>query len=487
VTEDRPLSVNGKNKEIFLSALRDFSDNCEAPQLTPHCPFFERTAQGPGCAEQCQDVLAEHNVSGADVGLDLGEGLALHVRRRRRPRRGPDESARPFDAAEIRLRDKDRPTDAKHTVSILGDVFAEIGLPPAAASDADDRRYVVEAGFNELVQRGFDQELLLATVAERLARSVLIWAGLPLVFEGDEEERGAFEECFLDSGWLLVLKDWKQSQAQADTSDLDLFVKLVRGPMRDLSRRWLHSLSLGDLLAWKAPAQLGDMEKLPMIEPHLRNRASWLYDRFTTTYLYKWSDASLHLEWAYVHGDREGCSVPRQMAVRKVEAADLARELAHRSSGEWRKTGSPESRSFQSSDFVHFAAEKLRTGQSEVATGIYEGLYALSPDDADIANNLGFCLVPHDPWRALEILDRAWSMRGQRHLVTLANRVFVLRLLGRVDDAVKEAALQLSCDPHPQGAYLWTADENSDLRLVDVENPSEYISQILLEIEEAKR
>jgi hypothetical protein len=485
VTEDRPLSVNGKNKEIFLSALRDFSDSCQAPELTPHCPFFERTAQGPGCAEQCQDILAEHNVSRADVGLDLGGGLALHVRRRRRPRRGPDESARPFDAVEMRLRDKDRPTDAKHTVSILGDVFAEISLPPAVASDADDRRYVVEAGFDELVRRGFDRELLLATLAERLARSVLVWTGLPLVFEDDERKH--FEEYFLDSGWPLVLEDWKQSEAQAGSSDLDLFVKLVRGPMRDLSRRWLHSLSLGDLLAWKAPAQLGDMEQLPVVEPYVRNRASWLNDRFTTTYLYEWSDASLHLEWAYVHGDRAGCSVPRQMAVRKVEAADLARELAHRSTEEWRKTGSPESRSFQAADFVHFAAEKLQTGQSEAATGIYEGLYALSPDDADIANNLGFCLVPHDPGRALEILDRAWSMRGQRHLVTLANRVFVLRLLGRVDDAVKEAALQLSCDPHPQRAYLWTADEDGGLRLVDDQDPSEYISRIRLEIEEAKR
>jgi hypothetical protein len=481
VMEDRPLPASGKDRKIFLTALRDFSNKCEAPELTPYCPFYERTVGGPVCGEQCQDILASQQATEADGGISLGEGLALHARRRR-PRRGPDESVRPFDAAEIRLRDKDRPTDVKHTVSIITDLLDEIPMPPAMSDDIENRRYVAKAGVDELVGRGFDRNLISAAIAERLSSVVLIWVGMPLMNENVEQQ---FSGRYVGSDWLGILDEWKQSQTLPDTRAVDLYVRFVRGPTLDLSRRWFYSLSLSDLLEWKAPTRLSDMADLPVVDSGLQNRASWLCDRFTKTYLHDWSDAGLHLEWLYVHGGREGCSVPRQMSVRKIEADAIARELAHRSSESWRQSGSPESRSFQATDFIDVAIEKLRAGQSVAAASIYEGLYALSPDDGDVTNNLGFCLVPHDLKRALEILDRAWSMSGRRNLVTLANRIFVLRRLGRTDDAVKEAALLSDCSPRPNGAYLWTTDENGDVCVVYEQDLGNYIARQLLAVEEA--
>jgi hypothetical protein len=386
---------------------------------------------------------------------------------------------RPFDASEIRLRDKDRPTDAKHTVSIIKDLLDAITIPPALSDDIENRRYVEKAGVDELARRGFDRGLISAAIADRLSGAVLIWVGMPLLHENELQA----SERYVSSDWLGILDEWKQSQTLSGVRAADLFARFVQGSTLDLGRRWFYSLSLSDQLEWKAPTQLSDMADVPAVDPNLRNQASWLCDRFTKTYMHDWSDAGLHLEWLYVHGSQEGCSLPRQMAVRKIEADGIARELAHRSSGSWRQAGSPETRSFQATDFTDIAIEKLRAGQSVAAASIYEGLYALSPDNVDIANNLGFCLVPHDLKRALEMLDRAWSMSGRRNLVTLANRIFVLCRSGRTDDALKEVALLVDCDPRHNGAYLWANNEKGDVCVVHEHDIAGYIARQLLEVE----
>jgi len=94
-----PLPPSGPAKEIFVRALREFSDSCQPPALKPTCPFSTETHPGVrGCGEECMDLLAsfESGEAAERTEVSLGDGIAL--RPRHRARRGPDPSARAMDA-----------------------------------------------------------------------------------------------------------------------------------------------------------------------------------------------------------------------------------------------------------------------------------------------------------------------------------------------------------------------------------------------------
>ncbi len=55
---DIALPGSGPERRIFLKALHAYRDACEPPELTPGCPFFTWTANGPACGEECADLLA---------------------------------------------------------------------------------------------------------------------------------------------------------------------------------------------------------------------------------------------------------------------------------------------------------------------------------------------------------------------------------------------------------------------------------------------
>lgn len=58
---ESPLPENQQDREIFLVALRDFSDRCRAPELTAECPFSVDIEDGlRGCGEECQDLLSRY-------------------------------------------------------------------------------------------------------------------------------------------------------------------------------------------------------------------------------------------------------------------------------------------------------------------------------------------------------------------------------------------------------------------------------------------
>src|SRR5213594_2855592 len=100
------LPNSGREREIFVRALREYSDRCEAPELTPSCPFYQADPQGPWCLEECMDLLAEHPPESRG-GIPLGASLLAHPRRRR-ARSVLAGRAKPFDAAEIYIEDESR-------------------------------------------------------------------------------------------------------------------------------------------------------------------------------------------------------------------------------------------------------------------------------------------------------------------------------------------------------------------------------------------
>ena len=97
------LPSAGPEREIFLRALRAYSEACTPPALTPGCPFAIEIAPGRrGCGDECLTLLAEHGAPGPVEEFAVGE---FHVvrNRRPRPRHSPESTARPYDARMISL------------------------------------------------------------------------------------------------------------------------------------------------------------------------------------------------------------------------------------------------------------------------------------------------------------------------------------------------------------------------------------------------
>ena len=98
------LSDDPREREIFLRALRYYSDSCEPPELHAECPFS--VDQGPGqrgCGEECLDLLATHNAP--SVTEELGNDISIVRSVRPRARRS-HLSHKAYDAREVYLTDK---------------------------------------------------------------------------------------------------------------------------------------------------------------------------------------------------------------------------------------------------------------------------------------------------------------------------------------------------------------------------------------------
>ena len=109
MTSPPPLPGAGRERAIFVQALREFSTACQAPALMPSCPFFRTGDSGPWCLEECMDLLAQHH-DGSLEGMEILEDLRV-IRIPRRPRRGsparpshsmPQRSISPTDTARSR-------------------------------------------------------------------------------------------------------------------------------------------------------------------------------------------------------------------------------------------------------------------------------------------------------------------------------------------------------------------------------------------------
>ena len=175
MTQPEPFVFSGADRQIFIQALRAYSDSCELPLLTPMCPFYERTSQGPSCGEQCHDLLAAHQPDGPQrLKLVFGDGIEL-VERPRRHRKGPEPTARPFDAGAIYMHDRHLPTDSRHTVSLIKDLEDNLRQPPSHSDDLDERSYLVKAYVQELTRRGFAYEELFRLAVAIVSASMVAY------------------------------------------------------------------------------------------------------------------------------------------------------------------------------------------------------------------------------------------------------------------------------------------------------------------------
>ncbi|MGC9667936.1 tetratricopeptide repeat protein [Planosporangium sp. 12N6] len=410
--------------------------------------------------------------------IDFGDGI-LAIPRARRPRRGPEPTARPFDAGEIRLRDGDRPTDNRHTVSLISELAEHLRTPPELADDREERAYLIRASIDELEKRGFDRSDLLAGAARIVATTMVSAIAALLFLEASEQES---EKGKLNPAWDKIRHAWApQEEGQAPWGTLDrilapeLVLKLVA---------WNLSRTAEQLIEWQAPPI--DFLNVPLRSASLSSteRGTWLFDRFTKTYFAEWSIYSLDLEWEYLHSATPGCGDASQMSLRRIDVNALAKELADRSVQRRKGEKEEDSRSIDPTDFIPIAVDHLRAGRYEAAVALFEGVHKLRPTDPVVLNNLGFCLIPVDPDRAITALEESARLAPNPRALTYANLAFVYLRHGDIAEAQESVARCLAL-PAEQNVWLWKINKSGALEINNGNQTSQYVRTLLGEIAES--
>lgn len=518
-----PRNLSGEERRIFLDALVTYADACTLPQLTPSCPYFMTTADGPTCLEQCRGVAERCGASVRPIGSATFDGLVLTGRAI------PISSARgiqEFDARQRYVAERQLRLQDQSTASLLLGLGASI-RPQLVDGRLSDHERTLDI-WQELARRGIPVERVLrGWIVRDMSMAIAVRVAAPHMLrlnafpshigESLAEQMGKNSE----SGWGDLLDrvvdsfespasaviaatheiTWgiRSGQVQMSSSDIRLawlggtfpddeaIARVAADPhlliafsshFRGRVEEWLSRLLEDDLMAMLRadPAPPSVFLALGSTRTTRDEVGLWLWERFTLTELEEWSDSSLLLEWRFTQGESvTECSSPL-MAERRLSSQDVAGLALGRVAKRSGRRQLP--RGLDPAYFTGKAAAELAAGRWEEAAEIFMGLVDLRPTDGDAWNNLGFCRIPVDPSAALAILERASLYKLHLPMVNVANRCLTLHLLGRDEDALALAGTVAAevVDP-AERAWTWIhVDISTPLRISEVSiGPVDYL------------
>ena len=346
-----PLPESGSEREIFLQALRLFSDECKPPDLIAECPFsVDLPGGGRGCGEECLDLLDRYDVSRSLGGIPIGssEVEAHSMGRPTRPK-SHRNSLKPFDAGEFFYRDSDNlDRSTWETVSLLYALRSTYLPTPDSLLDPN-RSEKLSLAAAELRRRRFNvDELLRCGLRSRLVSALALAIVMPDLLAASPPQRDGEDESARTpelvapppSGWPELLDEYLAAKDLMAPGVSNVSVALHRLAAVFSSefsmhlQLWAGTAPIDDLINWRPPtidAFLAyDLENESAIKAACR-RPLWMIDRFTETYLKDWDTDSLRLEWRFQHGSETAPCSRREMATRSTDINDLARTLAQAS------------------------------------------------------------------------------------------------------------------------------------------------------------
>lgn len=249
---------------------------------------------------------------------------------------------------------------------------------------------------------------------------------------------------------------------------------------------WLTCAPLGDLLALRAPADpalTASPAALALPDPQLLFEYRWAVERFALTQLAEWNEQSLLLEHRWMSGAIPGPCPQELMVDRVVDQERLNAEIAGRraaGTGPDTMLERPSIRPSLAHKMRQRAIALLEAGRFREAATLFE--FALDDDPSDVAatNNLGFCLVPHQPREALEHLRRAYELGYRPLVINLHNRAVCHVLLGepRMALALITAAWDEVTD---ESAVLWVGGRE-DLWLAKSASSRRELARLALQV-----
>lgn len=497
--------------QIFLRALRDYSESCEPPNLKSDCPFAIEISPGHrGCGEECMDLLGRF---GAPRPLDSATGaseIAIRRTRRPRPRHSATRESQAFDARAAYLSESEKsPRQQWSMQSLLYRLKELIQTPPWTFNEVNESRTEqISSITNLLSARGLD-------LNRHLDKGIRLQVQMSLFQLIAPSHVAKFENSIEVEVWRKYLTE---SLEEIESITKKSLTPAVRNEDSLLYRThialglWADLTSLDSIIAWEVPAQ--KFSQIITAQPDLISDESinddkcngkWLIDRFTETYLDRWDTESLCREWSFIHGQMAPPCSPFELKSREVKVSLLSQEMSDRlvktnkiQRKKNRAQRSPEQQtSLMSSQLVKPAVSFLRQGRFTEAQALFEAILQMDPTDPGANNNLGFCLIPQNPELSLKYFDECEKLTGTRSELLSANRMLALASLGRRTIVAEIATTEFGLDSSvcevanyksdgSGGAYLWNIDsilDRSDAVLDEVSDVKNYASSLLARIQ----
>ncbi|SET59585.1 hypothetical protein [Nonomuraea wenchangensis] len=350
-----------------------------------------------------------------------------------------EEATEPFDANKILLcEDRTGSRTSWRLTSLLREM--QDALRSRFTTTGDEAVRSFEGAAEELVERGLDADAIvrygmLGDVLGPALGVLLIDYILPPSANSDTSETGVDID-----GWRALLRIPAVAPKRDD--ELTALVKETAQKVAPRLLAWAGHAELRKLISLEVPGEdefwSGDLPQ-PTYSPvvvHYR----WLVERLSETYLKSWSMSSLLLEYRY-RNDLQPMTFPAWvMAERIVSYAELTDEIARRTALDWEPTPSEPRTEFMLAQMSDRARHLLAEGRATEAAALFEFAVQQWPDDTPSRNNLGFCLIPVDPARALGHLRKAARQGYAPAGINVHNRMCCHLALHRPRAALELAA-----------------------------------------------
>ena len=443
--------------QIFLRALRDYSETCEPPQLHHNCPFaVEISPDLRGCGEECMDLLGKYGGPPPSSELTLTSGITVRRSRRPRPRHSAVREAQAYDARAEYLSESERSPRVQWSLQSLLYRFRDvIQTAPWEPHDSfEDRATELGELLALLGARGLSLEQHLHSSARFLIRMSLFAELVAVQLEDTDQqsEIGRWQSYIKNEGEKLP------PPPEDPTRGSDRQV-----PFREiiLLGAWANNASIQEVVAWSPPSmpldEILNQKSSGEVSQKLEDQGTqgrWLVDRFTETYLDRWETESLCLEWLFVHGQVSPPCSTFELKAREVKLTELSAEMADRlvknsrrvAKGSHGQRTHDVSTSMLTYHLVKPAVNFLRAGRFTEARALFEAILQTDSESADANNNLGFCLIPDNPQLSLKYFDETEKLTGARSDLLAANRMLALAKIGQKTAVVDiaEASFGLS-------------------------------------------
>jgi ribosome modulation factor len=356
----------------------------------------------------------------------------------------------PFDARKVMFNDREQPAQHRRTVSLVTALRAAVLESVHGASEGGDQAAYLRQVADELTARGIDgdcivryglcAELIVAVVVRTLPHwmpALRALGGTQMVIEQDDPAPQALAPWPHAETWEELLGPRVEREVGVSPAD-GITQSNIHVLIRSISSAalpWTLSASLNDLLALKPSTDEQLQHGHDAVAPEMETAEDyrWVVDRFSTTHLSDWSTSSLYCEYKWRQGICASPCREELMDDRVVDDQCLNAEIARRAVVAEPKKYEGDPAGLNRTLFSKLsssAVDLLRIGRFREAAALFEFAVSESPHNPELLNNLGFCLIPDDPRRALDKLEEA-SQRGYTHRgINLCNRAMCKFLLG---------------------------------------------------------
>src|SRR5260370_7919735 len=163
------------------------------------------------------------------------------------------------------------------------------------------------------------------------------------------------------------------------------------------------------------------------------------------------------------------------MLDRKVPRDEITQEIARRVVYD---DTSPDAGESLVDEMSRHAIKLLKQGRCREAAAVFEFGVQQRPENPEVRNNLGFCLIPIDPRQALEHLRAAAYMGYEPSATNTYDQMCCYVSIGRSRAALNVADIESKKSEHAgKASTLWRQSSDGSWELFNTDDPFNSISK----------